>query len=91
MERRQLDLTDHRSMPVQSLEVKSIDRFYCMSDNHALALYDAGIDQKKLFVVNAANGGVPDPFGGSIEVYEECAMVLEETANDIIAELRGNS
>ena len=84
MQERELDLTDHQSTPISQVDLASVDQFHCMSEHHAFALYDAGIPQEKLFIVNAANGGVPDPYGGPLTIYQQTASVLAGAAQDII-------
>jgi protein-tyrosine-phosphatase len=34
-------------------------------------------------VVQAEQGGVPDPYGGDDRVYEHCAIVLERAAHQV--------
>ncbi len=87
MQQRSLDLSQHSSTAIQSCDMNAIDRFYCLTERHAFALADAGIPHEKLFVVNQKNGGVPDPFGGSLAIYEQCAQVLETAAHTIAADL----
>lgn len=88
MEQRGLDLSQHRSQSLLELDLVDIDRFYCMSEQHAFALLEGGIPQERLHLLNAAQGGIPDPFGGSLEVYQQCASVLEECAAAIITDLK---
>lgn len=85
MELRGLDLSNHRSRPVAELDLATYDRVLCMTSSHAAALRSLGIPPGKLEVVNASRGGVPDPFGGSIEDYEACAQVLTACAQDLVA------
>ena len=91
MQNQGLDLSDHRSCSAQALDLSSIDQFHCMTENHAFALYDAGVPQEKLFVVNAKNGGVPDPYGGPLEAYQACADVLSVAAKQIAAQCKGDA
>ena len=88
MEERGLDLSKHSSTPAARIALGEIDQFHCMSENHAFALFDAGIQKERLFVVNAENGGVPDPFGGDRAIYEHTAQVLEQAAQDIVTALQ---
>lgn len=84
---RQLSLESHASTAVSELTLGDYDWFLCMSTNHAMALYDAGVAEDALFVVNGDNGGVPDPYGGSLPDYEACAEVLNQAAEEIVASL----
>ncbi|NRA37758.1 MAG: low molecular weight protein arginine phosphatase, partial [Planctomycetes bacterium] len=49
MQERGLDLSKHQSTSVASLELKDYDWCLCMSPNHAMALYDAGVPENALF------------------------------------------
>ncbi len=91
MQHQGLDLSEHRSTPAQALDLSSIDQFHCMTENHAFALFDAGVPQEKLFVVNAEHGGVPDPLGGPLEAYQACADVLGVAAKHIAAQCKSES
>jgi protein-tyrosine phosphatase len=83
MASRGLDLDSHRSRNLGDLDLDGYDRFLCMTSSHAAALRSRGIPAAKLEVVHAAQGGVPDPFGGSRDDYEACAQVLETYAKDL--------
>lgn len=88
MDARGLDLSQHSSTPLADLKLDAIDQFHCMSENHAFALFDAGVPKERLFVVNAERGGVPDPFGGDRAIYEQTAQVLESAADVIIQKIK---
>jgi protein-tyrosine-phosphatase len=83
MQRRGLSLADHRSRPLRSLALDRFDQFWCMTPAHAQVLRQLGAPDAAIHVVNAAGGGVPDPFGGDDEDYEACATVLELAARDL--------
>ncbi len=85
MRRRGLSLDQHRSRQVDEVDLTTIDRFLCMTSSHAAALRARGVPATKIQVVNAAAGGVPDPFGGSDQDYEATAQVLELAAREIAA------
>ncbi len=91
MQERGLDLSHHKSTPISQVDLASVDQFHCMSEHHAFALYDAGVPQEKLFIVNAAHGGVPDPYGGPLSIYQETAAVLSGAAHDIIDAIKNEN
>ncbi len=75
---RSVALGDHRSTPAMESLVADQDRVYCMTASHRAALLsmlpegaDANIE-----LLDPAGGDVPDPFGGSLEVYRQTADAI---------------
>ena len=62
-----LDITAHRSRPLTQALFLETDRFLVMSPAHEQALLRAGANAEQITVLG---GGIPDPFGGSVAVYE---------------------
>lgn len=91
MAERGLDIRSHKATNASQLDLGAIDMFWCMSTNHAMALFDAGVPQERLFVCNGNKGGVPDPFGGDLTEYRHCADVLETCAAEIATALSEQS
>jgi len=87
MSRRMLDLSGHRSRPVDSLDVAVFDRMYTVSSRHAAYVRSLGVPAARIHVVAADRGGVQDPFGGDDAVYEETARTLEHEVSLIVASL----
>ncbi len=83
MAARGLNLHDHRSRPIDELELGLYDRFLCMTASHAAFLRQYGVPDDRLHVVNATSGGVPDPYGGDQAQYDRCAETLEKAASGI--------
>lgn len=83
MQRRGLNLSQHASRNVRSLDLSTFDQFWCMTPNHAAALLSLGVPASAINVVNEVGGGVPDPWGGDDDDYEACAVVLELAARDM--------
>lgn len=82
MAARNLDLSHHRSRNVGHLELTGFDQILCMSSQHAAALRSRNVPAARLAVINAEQGGVPDPFGRDLAAYETCAQVLERYARE---------
>ncbi|HAT11137.1 MAG TPA: low molecular weight protein arginine phosphatase [Planctomycetes bacterium] len=87
MARRGIDLSDHASCPVMSLDLSAFDRIYVVSSRHAAFVRAQGVSAERLTVVAADRGGVPDPWGGDAEVYEATARHLESEIARIVADL----
>ena len=84
MARRGIDLTDHASRHLDTVDLSGIDLVLCMSSAHAAAVRAHGVPPQAIRVVNAEHGGVPDPFGGDDRAYEACALVLESAARQVV-------
>lgn len=91
MARRGLDISAHRSRHVSGLDATVFDLVLCMSSGHAAAMRSLGIPASRLSVVNADAGGVPDPYAGSMEDYEACALVLERFSRDLVIRLASST
>ena len=75
-----IDLSHHRSRHIDGLDLPRVDLFITMSDSHATILEGEGVDRKKIVVAAQEQGGIPDPYGGSLADYEQTAKVLDEVA-----------
>lgn len=82
-----LDLSDHRSRPVDLLEAQHADLVLCLGPRHAEVLQRNGVPRERLRVIDADAGGVPDPFGADLASYQACTEVLEEAVQKLIAQL----
>lgn len=75
-----LDLRSHRSRHISGIDIAKFDRVLCMTSSHAAYVRSLGVPANRIEVVNAEQGGVPDPFGGTAADYELCARTLERFA-----------
>jgi protein-tyrosine-phosphatase len=74
------DLSGHRARAVTRALIEGSDGIYAMSPGHRAALaaaYPAAAGRIKLL-----GSGIPDPYGGDINIYRRCR-------DDIIAALEG--
>jgi protein-tyrosine phosphatase len=73
-----VDLTDHRSRRVTPGMLRVADLVIVMEPGHAAIVKSLGASPERTHVISAWPEpgedalGVADPFGGSIEAYEEC-------------------
>ena len=86
MARRGLDLTTHRSRPVDGLDLAQFDRIFTVSSRHAAFVRGQGVQPGRIEVLAADQGGIPDPFGGDGSIYEETATVLAAEAERLAEE-----
>lgn len=77
MERRSIDLSAHRSRPLDLALLNQQDRVFAMTRSIVEGLSAAMPDPSILDLVRGDGLDVTDPFGGSDPVYEKCASELE--------------
>ena len=77
-----IDLTDHRSRPLQFDELPTTDWFVAMTPSHAAALSSAGVSPDHIYVLN-----IPDPFGGSLEVYRQARDQISTAVDRFLKEV----
>ena len=61
-----IDIGNHVSKPITQELVSWADKIICMSPSHKQILASVGINADVL------GSGIPDPFGGNIEIYRKC-------------------
>jgi len=90
MEECGLNLTRHRSRPLTKELANAADHLVVMTENHRALLLAAGVAEEKITV---PAGGVPDPFGGSLEIYRRTRDTLQDIvralADDWFGEVAG--
>ena len=69
-----MDLSRHLSKPVTKELCDEAQMIAVMAEHHRLALIAADVDPRKIVVLG---GGVPDPFGGSLDVYRDTRDALK--------------
>ncbi len=74
MEECGLNITRHRSRPLTRELADAADRIVVMTENHRALLLAAGVAEEKITV---PQGGVPDPFGGSVDTYRRTRDALQ--------------
>ena len=66
------DISGHRSRQITEYLLREGDLFVCMTQSHADML-SPYLPAEKLCVLG---GGIPDPFGGTREEYQNCAAAI---------------
>ncbi|MBQ4644973.1 MAG: ribosomal protein S18-alanine N-acetyltransferase [Clostridia bacterium] len=79
---RGVDISEHRARNINPEHLLTTDLFFCMSDSHKQVLL-RHCDENKIVVLN-----VPDPYGRPIEIYEECAKMLESQFPQILERIQ---
>ncbi len=78
---RGINISLHRARQLNPQHIAETDLFVCMTLNHARAV-QRFCDSSKIMVLN-----VPDPYGKSLEIYEECAKIIEAQFPQILQKL----
>lgn len=68
------DIAGHRASPVTRYLLDSADIFVCMTQAHADVL-SGYLPPEKILVLG---GGIPDPYGGSLDEYRACASSIKD-------------
>ncbi len=74
---RGIDITNHRATVFNGYIFDETDIMVCMTENHKGAV----MQLNPTFRVMVPDGGVPDPYGGTVEIYRDCADSLEDFLN----------
>lgn len=86
-EERGIDLSHHRATAFNQYIFDETDIMVCMTQSHKNTL----LPLKPSFRIIVPDGGIPDPYGGSVEIYRECAdtleSFLEKLLDSIVAEI----
>lgn len=81
-----LDLSEHKNKSIRSLDLDSVDLFVAMTADHAGVLINLGIPKSKIYVMD-----IPDPFGGSQQVYDECCEMIKKSVEHLIVLIKENN
>ncbi len=90
-----LDLSGHRARQVEPEMLQEADLILTMTGRHKdAALGISPSSRNRVFTLKEFVGGgvtedtdIPDPFGGSLEVYRRCARELEELLSRLVDRL----
>jgi protein-tyrosine-phosphatase len=89
-----LDLTAHRSQRPSAGLLNGADLILVMEREHARAAEALGADPRRTHVLSEWPGpgepalAVSDPFGGSLEAYEECLGRIRRHVRRIVPQVR---
>ena len=84
MAERGVDLTAHRSQNITPELCDWADVIAVMSLQHKQLLAIQGVDSRKIIVLG---GGIPDPYGGSVEVYRATRDRLADAVTELLPSL----
>lgn len=80
------DISAHKSRQLSREMISGCDKIYTMTASHASLLRSLfQNDEEKISVLG---GGIPDPFGGDIEVYRLCRDSILAAIKNIIEQVK---
>ena len=83
---RGIDLSTHRATVFNEYIFDETDIMVCMTESHKGAVMRV----KPTFRVIVPEGSVPDPYGGTVEIYRDCADKLESFLEKFIDSITMN-
>lgn len=85
-----IDLSAHRTRRLTEEEIREAERILTMTrDQEALLKQAFPFARDKISVISP--GGVPDPYGGTQEDYEECANALKSAVERLTEEWKNEA
>lgn len=81
-----IDISDHTARQLTLEMTEDAERIYTMTAAQAYLLKQL-IPSKKIFPLT--DGGIQDPYGGSEEIYRNCAKEIKDAVEIIGEELHG--
>ena len=81
-----LDITAHRSRQLTKEIADGTDLCVVMTPEHGLkVVYYYDVEVEKILM---PEGGIPDPFGGSLKTYRQCRDALIESLPKLMEEIK---
>jgi protein-tyrosine phosphatase len=84
---RGIDITAHKSGPLSKQLIEECDVIFAMSQMHLDRIAAAIPEAVNKCVLLAGNRDIPDPIGQSQQIYDDCAMLIEESIRKRVSEL----
>ena len=76
-----IDLSAHRARTLTNVDLTDTDCFAVMSATHQSMLMQVGVEPEKIVLLG---GGIPDPYGRSVEEYRRCRDRLEQAVGALL-------
>lgn len=91
MEEMDLDISSHRTQHISALGdkdvLKKLDHVFVVEEKLVPQLVELGVLPNVIKVLDQENDGIKNPYQQEIDVYRECAEILQIVMNDIAHEL----
>lgn len=93
MKERGMDISGHFSYWVGDLVLSKFSHIVCVDDKIAgqvsELLKTQGVEGTIVIVLNAKNGGVPNPYQKGLTAYRNCLALLDRTLPQVATQIRG--
>lgn len=83
-----IDISSHTPTPLTIDMVKEYDYIIPMTTSHKNHLLMLGVNDEKIL---SFKDEIKDPFGGSLEIYKQCAKQIKENIDITIGELNDSN
>ncbi len=83
MREQDIDISAHRSTPLNQFAVDNADLIVTMTDSHTCSLLSVGVPENKIITLN-----ISDPIGGSLDDYRRCADEIKLKLEGVYAYIR---
>lgn len=77
-----IDISNHISHTITEKIAEKADAIICMTESHKNILIQMGVDKK---IISVLAGGIPDPFGGDLEIYRKCRDLIFASIDKLIS------
>lgn len=81
-----VDISSHKSRQLSREMISGCDKVYTMTASHTSLLRSLFQNDKEK--ISVLGGGIPDPFGGDIEVYRGCRDSILAAIKNIIEQVK---
>jgi protein-tyrosine phosphatase len=89
MKQRGLDLSRHESQPLTEKLVRQADVIFALTGDHRKAIVRRWPEaEARTLLVQPDNTDIEDPIGHPAEVYEQCALQIEDALRRRVNELK---
>ncbi len=78
-----LDISTHRSTPLNRYALAEAELVVCMTEAHSKVLLQVGVDPEKLIVFD-----IPDPYKGTLDDYRRCAEKIKQELTKVYDRIR---
>ncbi len=74
-----LDISGHSSKQLTARHLQRGGYFLCMTEGHKAVLLQAGLPENRILVL-----GIPDPYGGDLQVYRACRDAILKLLPELV-------
>lgn len=79
-----IDISRFTATSISDVELESIDLFVVMTQEHKDVLEFCGVSAEKIYILSQKNGGISDPYGGSLDRYRICRDEISRGIDELI-------